>query len=114
LLYVQRARRTCGELGGVAQYNEFVYDPQGVEVGRSQRGSTFYWQYLFIASQRFGKYQDNKTYFSHTDKLGTMGTVTDETGATIQDAIYHPWGQQWKLAGTNKDQHFARMWQDPK
>ena len=90
-------------------YNEFVYDLSGVELGRHDRSSTFLWQYLFLGSRRFGKYQDNKTYFTHENHLGTAGTVTDEAGATIQDVTYYPWGQQWNLVGTMKDQRFASL-----
>lgn len=94
-----------------ANYHEYVYDPAGVEVGRNDRGTSFNWEYLFIGERRFGKYQDNVTYFSHPDMLHTMGTVTDQTGATIQDVTYYPWGSQWNLVGTAKDQRFAAMHQ---
>jgi RHS repeat-associated protein len=94
-------------------YHEFVYDPAGVEVGRSDRGSSFFWQYVMLGEQPFGKYQDGKTYFLHGTHLGSTSFVTDQTGAVIQDVLNYPWGTQWSQTGTNKDQHYNGMWQDP-
>src|SRR5207245_11395205 len=34
-------------------YNEFVYDPSGVELGRQDRGSSFLWQYLMLGARPF-------------------------------------------------------------
>src|SRR5437899_1971059 len=94
-------------------YNEFVYDPAGNEVGRHDRGSSFFWQYLMLGSRPFGKYQDGITYFHHSNSLGTTATATDQTGTVVQDVVYYPWGQQWLNAYPDvKDKRFASLRQD--
>jgi RHS repeat-associated protein len=104
----QRAETLAGTL-----YNEFLYDPAGNEVGRNDRGSSFFWQYLMLGSRPFGKYQDGITYFHHSNHLGTTAAATDETATVVQDVVYYPWGQQWLNAYPDvKDKRFASLRQD--
>jgi hypothetical protein len=48
----------------------------------------------------------------HPDHLGSTVFVTDQTGATIQKAVYYPFGQTWWTSTTLKDTRFASM--DPR
>jgi RHS repeat-associated protein len=98
-----------------ATYHEFVYDPAGSPVARHDRGSSFFWQYLMLGEQAFGKYQDGVTYFMHWNALGSTSMVTDQTGAVVQDILYYPFGAKWTQTGSkqNKDLHFAGTWQEP-
>ena len=64
---------------------------------------------LPLAGRQLARYQDNLTYFLHTNHLGSTGVVTDQTGATVQDQLYYPWGQSWSLAGTQKELRFASL-----
>jgi RHS repeat-associated protein len=90
-------------------YREYVYDPSGTVTGWSERGSSFYLEYLFLDGRRMGSYQNSDTYFAHGDMLGTIGTLTNHAGTTIQDVTYYPWGQQWKLVGSLDDNRFASL-----
>ena len=62
-----------------------------------------------MGGKNYVKYQNNATYFMHTNALGSTGTITDQTGALVDSEIYDPWGQRWGTYNTPYDERFAGM-----
>jgi len=62
-----------------------------------------------VAGRLYAKYENNKTYFLHTNQLGSTGVNTDQAGNWIDDEIYNPWGQRWGRCSNSYDERFASL-----
>ncbi len=105
--YNALGQRVESSLG--TSYMENLYDGQGNPLATNNR--TFWDEDFFtpLGTRQCVKYSDAVTYFLHPNALGSIGMITDQTGALKQDALYRPWGQFWAVAGALKDQRFAGM-----
>src|SRR6266576_2538433 len=45
----------------------------------------------------------------HINSLGSTSQATDYRGATAQDQLYYPWGQEWNTVGNTQEKRFARL-----
>lgn len=61
----------------------------------------------------FALYENNATYFTHPNQVGSTSMVIDYTGTVVQDRLFYPWGQDWELGGTLYDERFASLQHRP-
>lgn len=67
-------------------------------------------RYINFSGQPIAKYTDTGgTLFLHTNLLGSTLMVTDHTTAVGEKKLFYPYGQQWRLAGTNLTIRFASL-----
>ena len=81
-----------------ADYREMYYDPSGRMslVGNNVTNLEDY--FPAVGGRNYGKYESSKTYFMHSNPLGSTGMLTDQTaGPPLEDELYYPWGQRWTL-----------------
>lgn len=51
-------------------------------------------KYIFAGANRIATVQsDNKTYFTHSDHLGSSNVITDDSGSVVQHLEYKPFGE---------------------
>src|SRR5579863_10342222 len=86
-----------------------IYDPFGRRALIHNGLYTAEDYFPLVGGRDYVKYQNNATYFLHTNTLGSTGTITDATGAWVESEIYDPWGQRWGTYNTPYDEHFAGM-----
>ncbi len=104
----QRVEKLVG-----STYTEYAYQASGEELGENNRTS---WTVRVVpfAGRHLAHYNDpsgtDTTYFMHPTKLGSTAQVTDYMGATAQDQLYYPWGQEWQMVGgTSQEKRFASL-----
>jgi len=49
-------------------------------------------EYIWLGNQRLAKAEGNNLYFMHTDHLGTVQLLTNNTGAVVWSGDYKPFG----------------------
>jgi len=90
---------------------EYLYDPWGREHGSYWDGAGLPpgWleRNIDLGPRQIATYYGDYTRLLHHNHLGSTLQVSYGTGANAQDQLYYPWGQQWQLAGTGEDGHFA-------
>jgi len=64
---------------------------------------------LLADTLRTTKGSTNAAYFMHINSLGSTSQATDYRGATAQDQLYYPWGQEWNTVGNAQEKRFARL-----
>jgi RHS repeat-associated protein len=62
-------------------------------------------KYIFSGSDRIAKLDDTKTYYYHSDHLGSSTVVTDETADTAQEIFYYPYGEIKTNTGLDVAKH---------
>ncbi len=62
-------------------------------------------KYIFAGSNRVAKLDDTKTFYYHSDHLGSSSVVTDETSATAQELFYYPFGEIKTNTGSDVAKH---------
>ncbi len=65
-------------------YTEILYDQSGESLGENNR-STWTQSYVNFNGRHLGIYQNNATYSTHANTLGSTAAVTDYTGAVVED-----------------------------
>jgi len=101
----QRVEKIAG-----GAYTEYTYHASGEELAENDRSS---WAVRVIpfAGRHLAHYQGstNAAYFMHINSLGSTSQATDYRGATAQDQLYYPWGQEWNMVGNAQEKRFARL-----
>ncbi len=89
-------------------YTEIVYEGSGEPIGENNRTS---WtqSYVLLAGRHVAIYQNNATYFTHANRLGSTGSVTDYSATVVQDQLFYPWGQDWLMVGSSQEKRFAKL-----
>ncbi len=105
-VYNALGERPEADVGG--SYTEYVFGKDGNPLGENNRTS---WvdTWVDFQGQHIAHYENNETYFIHSNQVGTAGVVTDYSGAIVQDELHYPWGQEWTMAGTMTEERFASL-----
>ncbi|MGH9397774.1 MAG: RHS repeat-associated core domain-containing protein, partial [Terriglobia bacterium] len=105
-VYNALGERVERDVGG--SYTEYVFGKDGNPLGENNRTS---WvdTWVDFQGQHIAHYENNETYFIHSNQVGTAGMVTDYSGAVVQDELHYPWGQVWTMAGTQQEERFASL-----
>jgi RHS repeat-associated protein len=104
----------CGTWGR----QERLSRPAGQELGEYYTGGPWWgWQAVRAGGRLIANYwyqgANGSTEFTHMNALGSIGMVTDASGATVMDETRYPWGQEWSHTGSRYDERFASMgWHD--
>ena len=116
-----------GTLVYQGQTNTFIYDSGGARVKKITPGGTTNYlgglyeckngictKHIFDGQSRIASKTGTKTYFYHTDHLGSTNVVTDERGTKVQETAYDPFGETryswgsvnlaYKFTGQEEDQ----------
>ena len=70
-------------------------------------------KYIFAGSTRIASQSSSKTYFYHTDHLGSSSVITDELGNKAQETYYYPFGETWYNSGNATHYKFTGQEEDP-
>jgi RHS repeat-associated protein len=57
--------------------------------------------HIFGGNLRLAVLKGSLTYYYHKDHLGSTGAITDDTGAKVESAEYHPFGTTREHTGSN-------------
>jgi RHS repeat-associated protein len=93
----------------------FTYDGIGTRIKKAVAGgsTTLYigvhyevkdnnvTKYIFGGNLRLAVLKGSLTYYYHKDHLGSTGAITDDTGAKVESAEYHPFGTTREHTGSN-------------
>jgi len=93
----------------------FTYDGTGTRIKKEVSGgsTTLYigahyevkdsviTKYIFGGNLRLAVLKGSLTYYYHKDHLGSTGAITDDTGAKVESAEYHPFGTTREHTGTD-------------
>jgi RHS repeat-associated protein len=99
----------------------YIYDVFG-QVVYTMQGTSVLADYFPAPGFNFAKREQSEARFMHRNALGSVGFVTNHSGAAIQDELYLPLGQRWSVVGSVATEQFAAMqprdsetvdWQDP-
>ncbi len=107
-VYTYNALRWRVEKQVGTAYTEILYDASGESLGENNR-STWTQSYVNFNGRHLGIYQNNATYTTHANTLGSTAAVTDYTGAPVEDKLFYPWGQDWHTVGTLYEERFAKL-----
>jgi RHS repeat-associated protein len=79
--------------GGADQH---IFDPAGTSLG--VYGA---WDVVWLGGRVLAVYEGSDTYFFHVNNLSSAEMLTNHTGASVEDVLFYPWGQNtWKLSGS--------------
>ena len=63
-------------------YTEVLYDQSGESLGENNR-TAWTQSYVNLMGRHLAIYQNNKTYFTHVNALGSTNLVSDYSGAVV-------------------------------
>jgi RHS repeat-associated protein len=77
----------------------YHYDQNGLLIAESTSTGTVKAEYVYLNGQPLAKFEGNNVYYYHSDHLGTSMLMTDETGTTVWEGEYLPFGEVLSVTG---------------
>ncbi len=92
---------------------EELYDPSGRLLGHLNGANGVWWEEYVPFDGRLLWYYTQATNVSryfHVNALGSLGLATDQTGASVEEMLYYPFGDRWQnTTGFGWDEKFAQF-----
>jgi RHS repeat-associated protein len=78
----------------------YHYDQNGLLIAESSSTGNVKAEYVYLNGQPLAKIEGNNVYYYHNDHLSTSTLMTDETGTTVWEGEYLPFGEALSVSGT--------------
>jgi RHS repeat-associated protein len=98
---------------GTGGRTEELYDPSGRLLGHLNGANGVWWEeYVPFDGRLLWYYTQatNTSRYFHVNALGSLGLATDQTGASVEEMLYYPFGDRWQnTTGFGWDEKFAQF-----